>query len=191
MGFLPDEWVECEICQCSGCRPEAWDVAINGIALPAINAMTIGEIYQLFKSESKLATRLDVLRQVGLSYLVWKQPAYTLSGGEAQRLKIARELVKKTKGRNLYIFDEPTVGLHLADVAQFLQVINHLVDLGHTVIAVEHHSHLLAACDWLIELGPVGGPEGGYVIATGTPEQVAQMKTPTAPYLQTILGVSL
>jgi excinuclease ABC subunit A len=187
MGFLPDEWVECETCLGSGCRREAWEVRIGNVALPQVNALTIEEVFQLFQSEDPLATRLDILRSVGLGYLVWNQPGYTLSGGEVQRLKIAGELMKETKVKTLYIFDEPTVGLHLEDIARLIGVINRLVDAGHTVIAVEHHLHLLAACDWLIELGPVGGPGGGSVIATGTPEQVAQQNTPTAPYLRTLL----
>jgi excinuclease ABC subunit A len=183
MDFLPDEWVECETCKGTGYRQEAWEVCIAGVALPEINTMTIDKVYQLFETEENLAARLDIVRQVGLGYLVWKQPAYTLSGGEVQRLKIARELMKKTGDRTLYILDEPTVGLHLEDVARLVEVLNRLVDAGHTVVAVEHHPHLLAACDWLIELGPVGGPGGGKVIATGTPEEVAKMATPTAPYL--------
>jgi excinuclease ABC subunit A len=191
MGFLPDEWSTCETCCGTGCRQEAWQVCIDGVALPEINAMTVDEVYQHFRAEEKLATRLDVLRQVGLGYLVWKQPAYTLSGGEVQRLKIAKELIKKTRHKTLYILDEPTVGLHLADVARLTEVLNRLVEAGHTVLAVEHHPHLLAACDWIVELGPVGGPEGGRVIATGTPEQVAQMETPTAPYLRELLEFSL
>ena len=173
MGFLPDEWVECETCRGTGCSPEAWEVRIRGVSLPEINAMTIDQVYHHFQDEAKLAPRLEILQQVGLGYLVWKQPSYTLSGGEVQRLKIAKELIKKTKDKTLYILDEPTVGLHLEDVARLVDVLNRLVDAGHTVLAVEHHPHLLAACDWLIELGPVGGPDGGHIIATGTPEDVA------------------
>jgi len=189
MGFLPDEWVECDVCKGTGYRQEAWEVRVGGIALPEINAMTVDEVHQHFQREEKLATRLNVLRQVGLGYLVWRQSAYTLSGGETQRLKIAKELIKKTKHKTLYILDEPTVGLHLADVARLVEVLNQLVEAGHTVLAVEHHPHLLATCDWIIELGPVGGPEGGRVIATGTPEQVAQMETPTAPYLRELINL--
>lgn len=187
MDFLPDEWVQCETCKGTGCRQEAWEVRLQGVALPEINAMTIDEIYHLFQDEGKLAPRLDIVRQVGLGYLVWKQPAFTLSGGETQRLKIAKELIKVTKNKTLYILDEPTVGLHLADVARLVEVLNRLVAAGHTVIAVEHHPHLLAACDWILELGPVGGPQGGKVIATGTPEAVSKLDTPTAPYLREVL----
>jgi excinuclease ABC subunit A len=149
--------------------------------------MTVDEVFQHFRAEEKLVARLDVLRQVGLGYLVWNQPTYTLSGGEVQRLKIAKEFIKKTKHNTLYILDEPTVGLHLSDVACLVNVLNRLVEAGHTVLTVEHHPHLLVACDWIVELGPVGGPDGGRLIATGTPEQVARMDTPTAPYFRELL----
>jgi excinuclease ABC subunit A len=139
------------------------------------------------QDEEKIRARLDLLRQVGLGYLVWYQPAFALSGGEIQRLKIAKELLKRTKTKTLYILDEPTVGLHLSDVANLVKVLNRLVESGHTVIVVEHNPQLLAACDWLVELGPVGGPDGGHVIAAGTPGQVAMMDTPTAPYIRAIL----
>jgi len=191
MGFLPDEWVDCELCRGTGYRQEAWEVSIHGVSLPEINAMTIDEVYQHFQAEEKLAPRLNTLRQVGLGYLVWNQAAFSLSGGEVQRLKIAKELIKKTKATTLYILDEPTVGLHLEDVARLVEVLNRLVDNGHTVIAVEHHTHLLAACDWIIEFGPGGGPDGGLIIATGTPEDVAKMNTPTAPYLRELVEVAL
>ena len=190
MGFLPDERVECETCRGTGYSPEAWEVRIGAVSLPQINSLTVNQVYEHFKDEPRLAARLEVLREVGLGYLVWNQPAFSLSGGEVQRLKIAKELTKITKTKTLYILDEPTVGLHLEDVARLVQVLNRLVDAGHTVLAVEHHPHLLAACDWLIELGPVGGPEGGRIIAQGTPEDVAEMGTPTAPYLKALLEAS-
>jgi excinuclease ABC subunit A len=166
-------------------------VRIRGISLPEVNAMTIDQIYEHFRGKEKLTARLDVLRQVGLGYLVWKQPAYALSGGEVQRLKIAKELLKKTRAKTLYILDEPTVGLHLEDVARLVDVLDRLVDAGHTVLAIEHHSYLLAACDWLIELGPDGGPDGGQIIAAGTPEEVASLDTPTAPYICKLISGSL
>ena len=187
MDFLPDEWVECETCKETGYRQEAWEVRIRGVSLPEINAMTIDEVWQHFRDEKKLYPKLDIVRQVGLGYLVWKQKAFTLSGGEVQRLKIAKELIKKTREKTLYILDEPTVGLHLEDVARLVDVLNQLVKAGHTVISVEHHPYLLAACDWIIELGPVGGPAGGKVIATGAPETVMAMDTPTAPYMRELL----
>ncbi|MFX1243846.1 MAG: ATP-binding cassette domain-containing protein, partial [Promethearchaeota archaeon] len=190
MDFLPDEWEECETCQGTGYRPEAWEVRVNGLTLPEINAMTLDEVYERFKDVKQIADTLEVVRKVGLGYLVWNQPAYTLSGGEAQRIKIAKELRKKSSQHTLYILDEPTVGLHMEDVAQLIHVLHLLVDNGNTVIIVEHHPYLLAACDWLIELGPVGGPEGGKVISTGPPEEVATQDTPTAPYLREIVGVT-
>jgi excinuclease ABC subunit A len=190
MGFLPDEWSDCETCQGTGYRREAWEVHYKDVALPEINALTIDEVYQLVQEDEKIKARLDLIRQVGLGYLVWKQPAYTLSGGETQRLKIAKELLKKTKTKTLYILDEPTVGLHLADIENLVNVLNRLVEAGHTVIVVEHNPQLLTACDWLLELGPVGGPDGGHVIAAGTPEQVAMKDTPTAPYLRDLLEVT-
>jgi excinuclease ABC subunit A len=189
MGFLPNEFVECETCKGTGYRPEAWDVRLKDVALPELNAMTLDEVYELFKDKERIAKPLNVARQVGLGYLVWDQPAYTLSGGEVQRLKIAKELYKKTKTRTLYILDEPTVGLHMENVTRLVEVLNQLVDAGHTVVVVEHHPHLLTACDWLIELGPGGGPEGGKIIAEGTPEELAKMNTPTAPYLREALEV--
>jgi excinuclease ABC subunit A len=189
MDFLPDEWDDCETCQGTGYRPEAWEVRVNGVTLPEINGMTLDEVFENFKDINQIADSLQIVRQVGLGYLVWNQPSYTLSGGEAQRIKIVKELQKKTKHHTLYILDEPTVGLHMEDVARLIQVLNLLVESGNTVIVVEHHPSVLAACDWLIELGPVGGPDGGKVIGTGTPEEVARLKTPTAPYLREVLGV--
>ncbi len=189
MGFLPTEYIECETCKGTGYRPEAWDVRVQDITLPELNRMTLDEVYEHFKKEPKIADSLKLAKEVGLGYLVWNQRSYTLSGGEVQRLKIAKELQKKTQESTLYILDEPSVGLHMEDVAQLIKVLHKLVDAGHTVIVVEHHPHILAACDWIIELGPGGGPDGGRIIATGNPEAVAKAKTPTAPYLQEVLEV--
>jgi excinuclease ABC subunit A len=189
MGFLPTEYIECETCRGTGYRPEAWDVHVHGVTLPELNQMTLDEVYELFKNEPKIADSLKLAKEVGLGYLVWNQRSYTLSGGEVQRLKIAKELQKKTHESTLYILDEPSVGLHMEDVTQLIKVLHKLVDAGHTVIVVEHHPHILAACDWIIELGPGGGPDGGRIIATGTPEVVAKTNTPTAPYLQAVLEV--
>ena len=187
MGFLPDEYVECEACKTSGFSPEAWEVQVNGVPLPQVNSMTLDEVYERFMEEKTIANYLKTVRQVGLGYLVWNQPGQALSGGEAQRLKIAKELHKKADEPTLYILDEPTLGLHMEDVSRLIQVLNLLVDAGHTVAVIEHHPHVLAACDWLIELGPGGGPEGGRVIAQGTPETVMRMNTPTAPYIKELV----
>jgi excinuclease ABC subunit A len=225
MGFLPQVHTPCEACRGTGYRPEAWQVRLHGVALPDLFSMTIDQVYALFAGEDRLARPLAMAREVGLGYLVLRQPGYALSGGEAQRLKIVKELCRSGRGRNgsdgtLYILDEPTVGQHLEDVARLVGVLHRLVEgecggVGvwecggtgggqskvvatrvagqdshrrNTVVVVEHHPHLLAACDWLIELGPGGGPDGGLVIAAGTPEAVAAGNTPTAPYLREVLG---
>ena len=157
------------------------------MAFPELFALTIDEVYELFGEEQTLARPLTAARNVGLGYLVLRQPGYTLSGGEVQRLKIVKELCRKTSTETLYILDEPTVGQHLEDVTRLNNVLHTLVDADHTVLVVEHHPHLLAVCDWLIELGPGGGPDGGRVIATGTPEELAKGSTPIAPYLREVL----
>jgi excinuclease ABC subunit A len=188
MGFLPDVHIPCEACKGTGYRPEAWEVRLRDVPLPELFSMTVDQVYALFETEPKLARVLAATRDVGLGYLVLRQPGYALSGGEAQRLKIARELCRPTGRETLYILDEPTVGQHLEDVARLVGVLFRLVDAGHTVLVVEHHPHLLAACDWLVELGPGGGPDGGRVIAAGPPPDVAAGETPSAPYLREVLG---
>jgi len=187
MGFLPDIYTPCETCRGTGCRPEAWEVRVNGVAFPDLNNLTIDEVYNLFGYEETLGRKLKPAKDVGLGYLVLRQPGHTLSGGEAQRLRIAKELSRKASSETLYILDEPTIGQHLEDVDRLIGVLQRLVDEGHTVVVIEHHPHLLAACDWLIELGPGGGPEGGRVIASGTPVTVAGGDTPTTPYLKEVL----
>jgi excinuclease ABC subunit A len=187
MGFLPDVYSPCDICRGTGYRPEAWEVRLRGVALPDFFSLTIDEAHTLLGDEPRLARPLSVAREVGLGYLVLRQPGYALSGGEAQRLKIVKELCRKTSSETLYILDEPTVGQHLEDVSRLVDVLHRLVDRGHTVCVIEHHPHLLAACDWLVELGPGGGPDGGHIIAAGTPETVSGGDTPTAPYLRAVL----
>jgi len=191
MGFLPDVHTLCEYCRGTGLRPEAWEVRVRGVAFPELNHLTIDEAYDLFGHEETLARKLKAAKDVGLGYLVLRQPGYTLSGGEAQRLRIAKDLSRMTVSRTLYILDEPTVGQHMEDVARLIEVLHRLVEEGHSVIVIEHHPHLLAACDWLIELGPGGGPEGGLVIKSGTPETLAGGRTPTSPYLKNVLGGGL
>ncbi|MBN2548085.1 MAG: ATP-binding cassette domain-containing protein, partial [Anaerolineales bacterium] len=187
MAFLPDVHVLCETCRGTGYTAEAWQVRLKGLALPEIFSLTIDEVYAFFGEIDKLQRPLQAAREVGLGYLVLRQPRHTLSGGEAQRLKIASELCKKASLSTLYILDEPSIGQHLEDVLRLTHVLRRLVDAGGSVLIVEHHTHMLAACDWLVELGPTGGPGGGYIIASGTPEQVAAGDTPTAPYLREVL----
>jgi excinuclease ABC subunit A len=187
MGFLPDVHAACEACRGTGRRAEAWEVRVHGVAFPELGGLTIDEVYTLFGDDATLAPKLRAAQRVGLGYLVLRQPGHTLSTGEAQRLRIARDLARTTRTEVLYILDEPTVGQHLEDVDRLITVLHSLVDAGHSVAVVEHHSHLLAACDWLIELGPRGGPDGGRVIASGTPEDVADAGTPTSPFLRRAL----
>ena len=153
-----------------------------------MNNLTIDEASKLFKDFEIISTKLNYAKKVGLGYLKLNQPARTLSGGEAQRLKIVKELSKKSNKKTLYILDEPTIGQHLEDVSNLIDVLHLLVNKGHTVVVIEHHPHVLASCDWLIELGPGAGPEGGQIIAKGPPEEVAQRNTPTAIYLKKLLG---
>ena len=188
MGFLPDVYSRCDICQGTGLTAETWMVRLHGYTLPELYDLTLDEIYDLFKYEEKIFRPLKAVKEVGLGYLVLQQPRIHLSGGECQRLKIAKELCrKKSKTSTLYILDEPTVGLHLQDVSQLLKILHRLVDEGNTVVVIEHHPHVLAASDWIIEIGPVGGPDGGYIVANGTPAQVAKGSTPTAQYLNSVL----
>ena len=188
MSFLPDVHLPCETCQGTGYLPEAWQVRLQGVALPEVFGLTIDQVYELFAGDDKLAPPLRAAQVVGLGYLVLRQPGYALSGGEAQRLKIANELLRKAPKGTLYILDEPSVGQHLEDVRRLSEVLHGLVDAGGSVIIVEHHPHLLACCDYLIELGPGGGPQGGRLVAAGRPEQLAQGHTPIAPYLKEVLS---
>jgi excinuclease ABC subunit A len=187
MGFLPDVRSPCETCQGSGLAPEAWLVKLNGMSIPELFEHSIDQVYQKFNDHAAIERPLGIVREVGLGYLLLRQPAYSLSGGEAQRLKIAKQLCRKTNPETLYILDEPTIGQHLEDVTRLIGVLHRLVDAGNTVAVVEHHPHILVACDWLLELGPGGGPDGGILIAAGTPDQLAAGNTPIAPYLREVL----
>ena len=187
MSFLPDVHLTCETCQGTGYLPEAWQVRLHGIPLPEVFNLTIDQVFELFGDDERLAAPLRAAQAAGLGYLVLRQPGYALSGGEAQRLKIANELMRKTLKDTLYILDEPSVGQHLEDVKRLSELLNGLVDAGSSVIIVEHHPHLLAGCDWLIELGPGGGPQGGRLVAAGRPAQLAKGDTPIARYLKEVL----
>jgi excinuclease ABC subunit A len=187
MSFLPDVHTTCDICRGTGYVAEAWDIQFKGYSLPELLGKTINQVQTVFSDNPRISEPLNAACEVGLGYLVLRQPGYALSGGEAQRLKIARELSRKTTPGTLYILDEPTVGLHMEDIMTLIHVLNSLIETGGSVIVVEHHPYILATCDWLVELGPKGGPEGGYLIAQGTPEHVAAGNTPTSFYLRKIL----
>jgi excinuclease ABC subunit A len=190
MVFLADVFVPCEICDGTRYKREVLDVKIQGKSIHEVLQWTVEEAMARFRHQPKLGTALWHLQQVGLGYLRLGQPATTLSCGEAQRLKIARELgtAGKREGRKLYILDEPTTGLHLDDVRVLIQVLDRLVDAGHTVVVIEHHLDVIKRADWIIDMGPDAGPDGGLVVAQGTPEQIVQAgRGHTARYLAPLL----
>jgi excinuclease ABC subunit A len=187
MGFLPTVRSECEVCRGTGFLPEAWSVRVGDLALPELLSLSIEQAHERLKDHPGLDRTLAAARQVGLGYLSLRQPRHALSGGEAQRLRITKELCRRKRASTLYILDEPTVGQHLDDVRRLATVLHSLVQRGHSVLVIEHHAQLLAACDWLVELGPGGGPDGGSIVAQGTPETVCTGDSPTAPYLRRAL----
>jgi excinuclease ABC subunit A len=174
MYFFEDVYVTCQECEGRRYRPDVLGVKLRGRTISDVLQMTVDDAVEFFAAQTALARRLRVLQDVGLGYLRLGQPATTLSGGEAQRLKIAAELGARESGEMLYIMDEPTTGLHLDDVKKLLGVLNRLVDAGNTIVVVEHHLDVIKSADHVIDLGPEGGEEGGEIVAEGTPEAVAQ-----------------
>jgi excinuclease ABC subunit A len=190
MVFLADVYVPCEACQGTRFKREVLDVRIQGQSIYDVLQWTVNEAITRFHHQPRLGQALWTLQQVGLGYLRLGQPATTLSGGEAQRLKIARELIQtgKRQGRKLYILDEPTTGLHLDDVRVLIQVLDRLVDAGHTVVVIEHHLDVVKRADWVIDLGPEAGAAGGKLVVQGTPEKVAVTpESHTGRYLAPLL----
>jgi len=177
MHFLRDVNVRCPACHGHRFKREVLAVSYRGYTISEVLNLTIDEAATLFQDVPAAAARLGVMVKTGLGYLQLGQPATTLSGGEAQRVKLAKELGRRTAGRALYLLDEPTTGLHPADVAHLLAVLQRLVDAGNTVIVIEHNPDVIRAADWLIDLGPEGGQAGGWLVAEGTPEQVARVET--------------
>jgi len=175
MYFVEDVYVTCQECEGKRYRPEILQVTYKGRNISQVLQQTVDEALSFFAAETALVRRLKLLQEVGLGYLRLGQPATTLSGGEAQRLKIAAELSARLTTDHLYILDEPTTGLHLDDVKKLLVVLNRLVDAGNTVIVVEHHMDVIKTADWIVDLGPEGGDAGGEIVAEGTPEQIAQI----------------
>ncbi len=173
MHFLPDVYVPCEICKGKRYNRETLEVKYKGKSIADILQMNIEEAVEFFKAIPKIHRKLETLLEVGLGYIRMGQPATTLSGGEAQRVKLASELSKRSTGSTLYILDEPTTGLHFEDVRRLLAVLHRLVDQGNTVLVIEHNLDVIKTADWVIDLGPEGGNGGGEIIATGTPESIA------------------
>ncbi|HET6423019.1 MAG TPA: excinuclease ABC subunit A, partial [Planctomycetaceae bacterium] len=172
MHFLPDVWVECDECRGQRYNTETLGVKFHGKSIADVLAMSIGEALELFHNLPKIRGPLAVLAAIGLDYLTLGQPAPTLSGGEAQRVKLAAELAKPQSGRTLYLLDEPTTGLHFDDIRKLLKILNSLVDAGNTVVVIEHNLDVIKTADWIVDLGPHAGSEGGYIVAQGTPEDI-------------------
>ena len=188
MQFLPDVYVPCNICGGKRYKSETLEIKFKGKNISDVLDMTIDEAYDLFINQPKIKAKLQTLKEVGLGYMKLGQPAPTLSGGEAQRVKLASELQKKITGKTLYILDEPTTGLHAYDVRKIIEVLQHIVDLGGSVIVIEHNLDMIKCADYIIDLGPEGGNGGGKVIATGTPEEIIKVKKSfTGEYLKKVL----
>lgn len=188
MHFLPDVYVPCEICKGKRYNRETLEVKYKGKSIADVLEMTIEEAVEFFKPIPKIHRKLATLLDVGLGYIRLGQPATTLSGGEAQRVKLAEELSKRSTGRTIYILDEPTTGLHFDDVKRLLTVLHRLVDQGNTVICIEHNLDVIKTADWLVDMGPEGGSGGGQIVGMGTPEEISLVSgSYTGAYLAKML----
>ncbi len=190
MHFLPDVYVPCEVCKGRRYNRETLEVRYKGKSIADVLEMSVAEALDFFENQPRIRTKLELLNDVGLGYIHLGQSATTLSGGEAQRVKLATELAKRDTGRTLYILDEPTTGLHFEDVRLLLEVLHRLVDKGNTVVVIEHNLDVVKTADWVIDLGPEGGAAGGTVVAAGTPERVARVEASyTGRFLRKVLAV--
>jgi excinuclease ABC subunit A len=190
MVFMADVYVPCDNCGGKRFKPEVLEVQVRGKSIHDVLSITVDEAIRFFPREEKLGQALWQLQQVGLGYLTLGQPATTLSGGEAQRVKIARELnaSAKSKGRKLYVMDEPTTGLHLVDIEKLAEVMDRLVDAGHTLVLIEHNLDVVKLADWVIDLGPEAGDRGGEIVAMGRPEEIMQVEAShTGRFLRRVL----
>jgi excinuclease ABC subunit A len=186
MLFLPDLYVQCEVCKGKRYNKETLEVKLRGKNIADVLDMTVEEALSFFENIPTITRKLQLMVDVGLGYMKLGQPSPTLSGGEAQRIKLSTELGRRSTGRTLYILDEPTTGLHFEDTAKLLNVLHRLVDGGNTVVVIEHNMDVVKTADWVIDLGPEGGARGGEIVAEGTPEEVAQSKSPTGVFLARI-----
>jgi excinuclease ABC subunit A len=192
MHFLPDVYVPCDVCHGKRYNRETLEIRYKGRNIHDVLEMTVDQAQEFFSAVPAIARRLDTLIEVGLGYIRLGQSATTLSGGEAQRVKLALELSKRDTGRTLYILDEPTTGLHFHDIELLLKVLHRLRDHGNTLVVIEHNLDVIKTADWVIDLGPEGGDGGGQIVAQGTPEEVAaRPDSYTGQYLHAALGVAL
>ncbi|MDF2608229.1 MAG: Excinuclease subunit [Bacillales bacterium] len=188
MHFLPDVYVPCEVCHGKRYNRETLEVKYKGKSVSDVLNMTVEDALEYFENIPKIKRKLQTIYDVGLGYIQLGQPATTLSGGEAQRVKLAAELHKRSTGRTLYILDEPTTGLHVHDIARLLKVLQRLVDQGDTVLVIEHNLDVIKTADHIIDLGPEGGTNGGMIVATGTPEEICKVKESyTGKYLKSVI----
>ena len=176
MHFLPDVYVPCEVCHGKRYNRETLEVKYKGKNISEILDMTVEDAVVFFENIPKIKRKLQTLYDVGLGYVTLGQPATTLSGGEAQRVKLASELHRRSNGKTFYILDEPTTGLHVDDISRLLVVLQRLVENGDTVLVIEHNLDVIKTADYIIDLGPEGGDRGGTIVATGTPEEVAEVQ---------------
>ena len=189
MQFLPDVYVPCEVCHGHRYNREALEIKYKGKSIADVLDMTVDEAQEFFQHIPPIRNKLTTLAEVGLGYIKLGQPATTLSGGEAQRVKLSKELSRRATGKTFYILDEPTTGLHFDDIQKLLAVLARLVDQGNTVVVIEHNLDVIKCADWVIDLGPEGGEAGGYVIAEGTPEHIAGVaKSYTGQFLRHVLA---
>ena len=190
MHFLPDVYVPCDVCKGQRYNRETLEIHYKGKSIADVLDMTVEEAHAFFESVPQISRRLQTLLDVGLGYIRLGQSATTLSGGEAQRVKLSQELSKRDTGRTLYILDEPTTGLHFHDIALLLKVLTSLRDQGNTLVIIEHNLDVIKTADWLIDMGPEGGAGGGHLVAAGTPETVAACEAShTGRYLRPLLGM--
>jgi excinuclease ABC subunit A len=191
MHFLPDVYVPCETCKGARYNRETLEVRFKGKSIADVLEMSVEEALRFFAKIPKIRRRLQTLHDVGLDYIKLGQPATTLSGGEAQRVKLAAELGKVATGRTLYILDEPTTGLHFADIEKLLETLQRLVDGGNTMLVIEHNLDVIKQADWIVDLGPEGGEAGGELVAAGTPEEVAAVEESwTGRFLRPLLAAA-
>jgi len=184
MHLLPDIYVPCEACGGTRFSRKVLTVEYQGANIASVLDMSVDYAWRFFQNHPLVAEKLETLNRVGLGYLKLGQSAMYLSGGEAQRIKLATELARRTNGKALYILDEPTIGLHFGDVAKLLKILDELVEKGNTVLIIEHNLDVIRAADWAIELGPEGGEAGGYLVFEGTPDKLKKAKTWTGKYLR-------